>query len=179
MNRRPRRPEAATRATSKNHSRPHPRRKPEGEPPDPSGHGLVVDPETSARLSGVRQQGTTPEQVVRRTLHRFGLRFRVSNRDLEGSPDLANRGKRWAIFVHGCFWHQHTGCAKATVPKRNVGFWTAKFAANKARDARVRSQLEAKGYLVITIWQCEVEDPTLLLRRLRKLLGYSRENRVA
>ena len=95
-----------------------------------------------------------------------GLRYRVRNRDLPGSPDLANRSRRWAIFVHGCYWHRHESCRKATVPRSNVAFWTAKFGRNVERDVQVRDALRGLGYTVLTIWQCEAELPAVLLRRI-------------
>src|SRR5213594_720187 len=106
---------------------------------------LLVDPETSARLARIRQKDTAAEQAVRRVLHELGLRFRVRNRDLPGAPDAANRARRWAVFVHGCFWHAHAGCYRATVPKRNREFWVAKFADNRARDRRVTRELRRRG----------------------------------
>lgn len=132
---------------------------------------LIVDPETSARLGRIRQQRTRPEILVRRSLHRMGIRFRVGNRDLPGSPDLANRRRRWAIFVHGCFWHHHEGCRRATVPKRNRAFWLEKFAANQARDGRAVAALEAAGFCVLTIWECEAEDEGRLRAALARLAG--------
>jgi len=131
---------------------------------------LVLDAETSARLGRVRQHGTTPELQVRRILTELGLRYRVHNRDLPGSPDMANRKRRWAVFVHGCFWHRHEGCAKATTPKRNADFWKAKFSANEERDARAMRALEGMDYRVAVIWECELEDPQHVLLRLRGLL---------
>jgi DNA mismatch endonuclease (patch repair protein) len=86
---------------------------------------------------------------------------------------VANRARRWAIFVHGCFWHQHPKCQRATMPKRNAAFWRAKFAANRARDARVRRQLRGRGYFVLTVWECEAERPSSLGRRLRALADYN------
>jgi DNA mismatch endonuclease (patch repair protein) len=90
------------------------------------GHLLVFDSATSERMGGIRQQGTTPELAVRRALTQLGLRYRVHNRDLPGSPDIAHRGAKWAIFVHGCYWHRHDGCRRSTTPKRNTEFWLAK-----------------------------------------------------
>ena len=72
--------------------------------------------DTSARMGNIRQRGTEPELAVRAMLTALGVRYRTGNRDLPGSPDLANRGRHWAIFVHGCFWHAHPGCVKATMP---------------------------------------------------------------
>jgi DNA mismatch endonuclease (patch repair protein) len=136
----------------------------------PRNVGLVVDVATSRRLGKVRQHGTSAELAVRRLLHAMGSRFRISNRDLPGSPDIANRTKRWAVFVHGCFWHRHAGCRRATTPTRNKRFWLAKFDANVARDRRVRSMLRKKGWLVVTIWECEIEDARVALKhKLRTL----------
>src|SRR5207244_9649743 len=106
---------------------------------------LQVDPETSARLGRIRQKDTAAEQAVRRVLHQLGLRFRIRNRDLPGAPDAANRARRWAVFVHGCFWHAHTGCYRATVPQRNRDFWVTKFADNRARDTHVLRALRRRG----------------------------------
>jgi DNA mismatch endonuclease (patch repair protein) len=120
------------------------------------------------RMSRQAQKDTRAELVVRSLLHRLGHRFRVRNRDLPGSPDAANRSKRWAVFVHGCYWHAHEGCARHTVPRRNREFWEEKFAANKARDARVVAELEEGGYTVVTVWECEVEDRVGLVRRVMR-----------
>jgi DNA mismatch endonuclease (patch repair protein) len=118
---------------------------------------LEVDPITSARMAGVRQKATVPELAVRRVAYAAGLRFRTRNKDLPGSPDIANRTARWAVFVHGCFWHRHAGCAKATTPKRNLEFWAAKFSANEGRDQRVQEALVGLGYDVLVVWECDVE----------------------
>src|SRR4051812_48896360 len=95
---------------------------------------LAVDSATSARLGRIRQKGTKAELTVRAAISRLRLRYRVENRDLPGSPDLANRKHAWAVFVHGCFWHRHRGCRRTTTPKNNASFWKAKFVANVRRD---------------------------------------------
>lgn len=125
-------------------------------------------------MGRIRQRDTEPEQVVRRTLTANGHAFRTRNRDLPGSPDVANRRCRWAVFVHGCFWHAHRGCAKATVPTRNREFWTAKFAANVARDAAAVEALEQRGFVVIVIWECETRDPAALSAKLDAALASRR-----
>ncbi len=130
---------------------------------------LRVDPITSRRMSLIRQAGTTPELRVRALLTALGARYRISNRDLEGSPDLANRSRKWAIFVHGCFWHRHPACKRATTPKRNRRFWLEKFEANVRRDHRARTSLVRLGLHVVTVWECESERPDfdlLLAKRL-------------
>lgn len=134
--------------------------------------GFVVetDDATAARLGRIRQRDTAPEVLVRRILHGLGVRFRTNNRDLSGSPDIANRLRRWAVFVHGCYWHRHAGCRHATIPTRNRDFWVAKFDANVARDARAIEALTAAGYRVGVVWECETKlNPEGIVERLRRL----------
>lgn len=128
----------------------------------------TTDTETSARMGRIRQRGTAPELLVRQACRSLGMHYRTSNEDLPGSPDLANRARRWAIFVHGCFWHRHSGCSKATAPKRNAGFWSAKFQRNVERDREARAELRRLGFRVLTLWQCEAESPGVLARHLGK-----------
>ncbi len=135
------------------------------------GHVLLVDDATSKRMGRVRQKGTGPELVLRALLRSLGHRFRLANRDLDGSPDIANRSRRWALFVHGCFWHRH-GCKATTTPTRNREFWEAKFSRNVARDLRSAEALRAQGYTVVIVWECETKRaPELLRERLIAALG--------
>jgi DNA mismatch endonuclease Vsr len=134
--------------------------------------GLRTDPATSARLGRIRQKDTKPEQIVRAILSSFGVHYRLRNRDLPGSPDIANRARRWVIFVHGCFWHAHAGCRRATTPKRNKEFWVTKFNANRTRDARAVLALERSNYRVLVVWECETAgDEDALRRTIRSFLG--------
>ena len=103
---------------------------------------------------------------MRSLLHNMGRRFRVARKDLPGSPDIANVRGRWAIFVHGCFWHQHAGCRRATLPKRNRAFWQDKFEANRARDTEAECALRSMGFRVIVVWECEIDDVPALRERL-------------
>lgn len=127
---------------------------------------FATDQETSKRMASVRQRGTKPELQVRRLLHSMGIRYRTSNRDLAGSPDIANRKRKWALFVHGCFWHHHAGCKLATVPKRNRDRWLDKFRLNVIRDQRVASALVERGFTVVSIFECELKKADSLKRRL-------------
>jgi len=121
-----------------------------------------------------KRSDTAPERIVRQVLSALGHRFRLANRDLPGSPDLANRSKGWAIFVHGCYWHQHRGCPRATLPKRNRDWWNEKFRDNRRRDARKTRALERAGYTVVTVWECETGNAPELGRRLRRELPRAR-----
>ncbi len=124
----------------------------------------VVDAATRSRMmAGIRGKDTKPELIVRRFLHRAGLRFRLHAK-LPGKPDLVLPKHRAAVFVHGCFWHRHEGCRYATTPANNAAAWQEKFAANVRRDAKVRQQLEELGWRVLVIWSCELDE-----RRLAKL----------
>lgn len=137
---------------------------------------LFVDAATSARLGRIRQHGTAPELSVRKILRGLGLHYRTANRDLPGAPDIANRARHWAVFVHGCFWHSHKGCSRATVPKRNRAFWRAKFAVNVARDHRALLELRKRGFAAVVVWECELRTPARVTSRLRRSLLNRRES---
>lgn len=118
-------------------------------------------------MAGVRQKDTKPELIVRQILHGLGHRYRVRNGDLAGSPDIANRRHRWAVFVHGCYWHRH-GCKATTTPRRNRAFWEAKFQRNVERDEDRIRRLKSDGYRVVVVWECETKrDLDGLRRRLK------------
>ena len=131
--------------------------------------GLATDPERRALMRRVRQKGTPPETRVAAVCRELGLRYRCNVKSLPGSPDLANKSRRWAIFVNGCFWHRHRGCSKATVPKRNNVFWVEKFAANRKRDAAKIWALRRLGLRVLIVWECETADRARLAERLSNL----------
>lgn len=122
-------------------------------------------------MANIRQRGTRPELVVRSMARRLGLHFRVANRDLPGSPDLANRKRKWAVFVHGCYWHRHEGCVKTTTPTRNRDFWVAKFVANVQRDQRAVDALRERGYRVVVVWECRTLVPEAVEALLRPLVA--------
>lgn len=130
---------------------------------------------TSERMRRIKRKGTAPELIVRDWIRLHGLRYRLNVTSLPGSPDLANRSKRWVIFVHGCFWHGHPNCRAATVPKRNSKFWIAKISTNRNRDQRKASELRQLGFDVFTVWECETKrlarrqiSPRSLNRLLRR-----------
>lgn len=121
-----------------------------------------VDPARSAQMSLVRGRDTKPEMRVRKALHAAGLRYRLHDRRLPGAPDLVFPSRRVALFVHGCFWHRHPGCAAARLPKSRLDFWKPKLAGNVERDKRNQQALEALGWTVLVIWECETRDPARL-----------------
>ena len=106
-------------------------------------------------MSKVRQKDTAPEVLLRSTLHKVGLRFRLHDRTLPGSPDLVFPRFRSVVFVHGCYWHAH-GCYRSTVPKSHREFWERKFVANRRRDERVTALLQKMGWRVMIVWECSL-----------------------
>lgn len=112
--------------------------------------------ERSERMSRIRGRDTRPELVLRRLLHAAGFRYRLHHTRLPGRPDLVFPKYGAVVFVHGCFWHRHTGCRVANTPKSNVEFWTAKFQRNVARDALVESRLRSAGWRVLVVWECSL-----------------------
>lgn len=121
-------------------------------------------------MARVRQRNTKPEMVVRRVLFGLGYRYRLHRKDLPGSPDIVLPGRRKAILVHGCFWHGHVGCRRASIPKSNIEFWTAKITRNKDRDANVIADLSELGWQTLVIWECQVGDDRLLADTLNDFL---------
>lgn len=127
--------------------------------------------ERSERMSRVRNKDTKPEMLVRRLVHGLGFRHRLHGADLPGRPDLVFRGTRKAIFVHGCFWHRHSGCRNTRMPKSKLAFWRPKLFGNRRRDLRDQRRLRDLGWRVLVIWECEARDRAILVKRLDRFLG--------
>lgn len=113
-------------------------------------------------MSRVKSHDTKPEMFVRQAAHARGLRYRLHRRDLPGRPDMVFPKRQTGVFVHGCFWHRHPNCSKASTPKSNTAFWKEKFARNVERDRLKHEKLEARGWTVLTIWECETKNPDRL-----------------
>ena len=120
-------------------------------------------------MSRIRGKNTKPEILVRKGLHARGFRFRLHNKNLPGSPDIVLPKYGVAIMVNGCFWHGHKGCCYATKPKTNIEFWETKIARNLHRDEVTTAHLEALGWTVITVWECELRNSSQLDDRLDAL----------
>lgn len=124
-------------------------------------------------MSRVKSKNTKPELIIRSILHRKGYRFRIHRSDLPGNPDLVLPKYKTALFVDGCFWHQHPGCSKAGIPKSNQEFWSAKLASNVNRDTTSTHQLRSIGWDVIRIWECEIKkDPSEAMLTLLEVLRH-------
>ena len=128
-------------------------------------------------MARIGSTNTQPEMVVRRLLHRMGRRFRLHRRDLPGTPDIVLPGSRKAIFVHGCFWHWH-GCKIGNPPKSRPEYWLPKLRRNKDRDAEKAVALEAAGWDVLTVWQCETRQLAHLQERLSNFLDHGERKAI-
>jgi DNA mismatch endonuclease (patch repair protein) len=115
-------------------------------------------------MASVRDRNTKPELRVRRFLHAAGFRYRLHDRTLDGAPDIVLPKYKTVIFVHGCFWHQHSQCPKSTLPTTNRRFWQVKLRGNATRDVLVRRSLRRKGWQVLVVWECRTKDSRHLAR---------------
>ncbi|RZI40763.1 DNA mismatch endonuclease Vsr [Herbaspirillum sp. HC18] len=132
-----------------------------------------TSPTRSALMSRVRSSNTAPEMAVRSVLHRLGFRFRIHVKKLPGTPDIVLPKYRTVIFVHGCFWHQHPLCKKATRPKTNKEFWNEKLTSNVDRFNRQSQELNKLGWKVLTVWECQTYEASALKDLLVKILIHS------
>jgi DNA mismatch endonuclease (patch repair protein) len=138
-------------------------------------------------MKAVKQRDTSAELTVRKLVASLGVRYRLQNKDLPGSPDLANRTRRWAVFVNGCFWHGHKNCPKtkggasSRVPKVRQRFWEKKLYENRRRDAIKCRALRNLGFRVVIVWECQLRGIAQLRARLQELIvplpGANREGR--
>ena len=127
----------------------------------------IVDSQRRSELmAGIKGKNTKPELIVRAMAHKLGLRFRLHRKDLPGRPDLVFPKYNLAIFVHGCFWHQHEGCSIAHIPKTRSDYWVEKFKRNICRDKQNEETLRSLGWHVLIIWECETGKPEMVQQRL-------------
>ena len=134
-------------------------------PPD-----SLTPSERSERMARVRSKDTGPERRVRSMLTALGFRYRLHYSKLPGRPDLAFPGRRKVIWVHGCFWHRHPGCALARLPKSRLDFWKPKLEGNRSRDLRNEAEVRAAGWDTLVVWECELSDESAVVTRLRSFL---------
>lgn len=129
--------------------------------------------ERSRIMSKVRSINTKPEIAVRRILHRLGFRFRLHSRVLPGHPDIVLPKYRLVVFVHGCFWHGHPHCERASLPATNISFWKRKITRNAIRDKKNIRKLHSLGWRTIHVWECRISDErgrASLAKRFAKLV---------
>lgn len=121
-------------------------------------------------MSRVRSKNTSPEMTVRRIVFGMGYRYRLHDKRLPGSPDMVFAGRRKVIFVNGCFWHGHNGCRYGRLPKSRQEFWESKIEKNRCRDKENVAKLNDSGWNTLVVWQCELKNTDLLVRKLYEFL---------
>jgi DNA mismatch endonuclease (patch repair protein) len=121
-------------------------------------------------MSRVKSRRTWPEDKVARLLRGLRVKYRRNVKSLPGMPDFVVSSASAVIFVHGCFWHNHSNCNRAKLPKTNKAFWKRKIESNKRRDKRIGRRLRKEGWRVITVWQCSLRKPEQVMRRLGRIL---------
>lgn len=124
----------------------------------------------SANMRRIRNRDMHPELIVRRLLRQFHLGYRIHRHDLPGKPDIVMGKTRTVIFVHGCFWHRHEGCARSFTPAVRFEFWQRKLDTNVSRDKRVQRALRELGWRVHVIWECETKNQERLGRKISEVL---------
>lgn len=129
----------------------------------------------SLQMARVRSKDTGPEMAVRRALHARGYRFRLHRKNLPGRPDIVLPSRQTLVFVHGCFWHGCGRCDRGLrQPKTRATFWASKISANRERDMRNAATLEAMGWRILTIWECDIRNPGRLEAILDEMLPHVR-----
>lgn len=137
----------------------------------------IVNKATRSRMmSGIRSSNTKPEILTRKAIHKLGYRFRLASKVGKIKPDIVLRRSKVAIFVHGCFWHQHNGCKHAYSDRDRTDKWKKKFSDNKARDQRVTKQLLEQGWRVAVIWECATREPDIFVHVIKQLDNWIRVN---
>lgn len=121
-------------------------------------------------MARVRSKDTSPELIVRSTLHRLGYRFSLFSQKLPGKPDIVLSRFHKLIFVHGCFWHQHKGCKASERPSSNSAYWNTKLDRNVLRDKKNVASLKKSGWDVLIIWECQIRRKLSLLGRIEKFM---------
>ena len=130
---------------------------------------MAVD--RSENMRRIRSRDTVPELAVRRLLRNLGHKgYRLHRKELPGKPDIAFIGQRRAILVHGCFWHGHDCAEGKRRPKSNQEYWSPKIDQNQKRDAANRVRLDALGWSVLTVWECELRDLGFVSEKLNRFM---------
>jgi DNA mismatch endonuclease (patch repair protein) len=130
--------------------------------------------ERSERMGRVKSKDTKPELVVRRLVYGLGFKYRLHASRMPGKPDLVFTRLKSIIFVHGCFWHRHSGCALCRMPKSRLEFWEPKLEENRRRDSRNQRKLRRDGWRLLVIWECQLANQDRVKSRILEFLGSNR-----
>ena len=140
----------------------------------------TISPERRSRnMAAIRSKDTKPEVYLRKLLYHNGFHYRKNYSGLFGHPDIYLPKYKVAIFVHGCYWHRHSGCRYAYMPKSRVDFWQKKFDDNVLRDQLVQETLESQGIRCLVVWECTVKkmkkDSAVEERELASIIQYIKD----
>jgi DNA mismatch endonuclease (patch repair protein) len=127
--------------------------------------------ERSRQMALMKSKNTAPELAVRKIVYGMGFRYRLHEKGLPGKPDIVFKGRKKVIFVHGCFWHRHEGCRRASNPKSNLDYWSAKFNRNTTRDRANLQALHDAGWETLIVWECELKSVDALATKLRAFIS--------
>lgn len=130
----------------------------------------ITQAQRSANMRKIRGKNTSPEMAVRRLIRDLGFGYRLHDQTLPGQPDLVFKGRKKVIFIHGCFWHQHSGCKIAHIPESNHEYWVPKLQKTQSRDTQHYKELAASGWRVLTLWECELKDAASLQTKVLNFL---------
>ena len=130
----------------------------------------ITSAQRSAQMSLVKSKNTGPELIVRKLAHSLGYRYRLHGAGLPGKPDLVFAKRKKVVFVHGCFWHRHVGCRRATTPATNLDYWLPKFERTVERDGQNIEALSSRGWSALAVWECELKNTGDLAEKLRAFL---------
>lgn len=120
-------------------------------------------------MSQISSKHTLPEVLVRKALYNLGCRYRLHDKNLSGKPDIVIRKSKTAVFVNGCFWHQHKGCKRQSVPKSNLNYWKDKLKSNVKKQKKDIRELRKNGWSIFIIWECETKKPRELLDKIERV----------
>lgn len=124
----------------------------------------------SWNMSRIKNKDTAPEKDVRKILSNLGIKYTLHAKRLSGKPDIIIKRDRVAVFINGCFWHQHKGCKRKTMPKENRNYWKPKLKRNVAKQRADIKRLKKDGWNVNIVWECETRDEAKLKKKLQKIL---------
>lgn len=125
----------------------------------------------SENMSKIKSKDTKPEKVVRKILSVMGLKYRLHSKKLPGKPDIVIASKKTAVFINGCFWHQHENCKRKSTPKTNAEYWKPKLANNVAKQKKDIQEIKKLGLKPWIIWECQTADRESLAKRIRRIFS--------
>jgi DNA mismatch endonuclease (patch repair protein) len=121
-------------------------------------------------MGRIKSKNTLPEVVVRKILTQLGIKYRLHVKKLPGTPDIVISRIKTIFFINGCFWHQHEGCKRQSIPKTNLNYWVPKLEKNISRQKESIETLEKAGWKVVIIWECEIKNYSIIYSKIRSLI---------